>query len=157
MKKPALVAQHRAGGEVTSIWKDNSVSNGINNAQQDTTGQGRTQADAQEFGQHVRQGGWRLGLLVARNVVRAPGRVSIETLAPKTNATRFGELSGVSTTKVLRYLAAWNLAAEQGSRSDIAAEPRENSRKVSAQLFQLKQLRRFLRTPLHSPFRSDFD
>ena len=123
MKKPALVAQHRAGGEVTSIWKDNSVSNGINNAQQDTTGQGRTQADAQEFGQHVRQGGWRLGLLVARNVVRAPGRVSIETLAPKTNATRFGELSGVSTTKVLRYLAAWNLAAEQGivpPASDLA-------------------------------------
>jgi hypothetical protein len=44
-------------------------------------------ADATEFGNHMRQGGWRLGLLVARNVAVAPGRVAPETLLPKVNAT----------------------------------------------------------------------
>ena len=92
------------------------MSNGTNSAQQDTTGQGRTQADAREFGQHVRQGGWRLGLLVARNVEKknsAHRPVSIETGA-KVSARWFAETSGVSAAKVLRYLEAWNLAAEQG-------------------------------------------
>jgi hypothetical protein len=28
--------------------------------------------DAREFGQHFKQGGWRLGLLVARNVKQHP-------------------------------------------------------------------------------------
>lgn len=97
------------------------MSNGINNAQQDTTGQGRTQADAQEFGQHVRQGGWRLGLLVARNVEKGQGtgdnqhsevRTNVQT--SKVSGEKFARLSGVSRPKVLRYLEAWNLAAEQG-------------------------------------------
>lgn len=95
------------------------MSNGTNSTQQDTTGQGRTQADAQEFGQHVRQGGWRLGLLVARNVeIGEAGRPSMENRNNRSNSkvsgNEFARLSGVSRPKVLRYLAAWNLAAEQG-------------------------------------------
>ena len=95
------------------------MSNGTNNAQQDSTGQGWTQADAQEFGQHVRQGGWRLGLLVARNVEKGQGNgrpvKNSETVTiVKVSANRFSSMSNVSTPKVLRYLAAWNLAAEQG-------------------------------------------
>lgn len=100
------------------------MSNGINNAQQDSTGQERTQADAQEFGQHVRQGGWRLGLLVARNVEQGNGHGgdrksdhrNDRTVDPsaKVSGNEFARLSGVSRPKVLRYLSAWNLAAEQG-------------------------------------------
>jgi hypothetical protein len=33
-----------------------------------------TELDAREFGIHVRQGGWRLGLLVARNVEPRKGQ-----------------------------------------------------------------------------------
>jgi hypothetical protein len=71
-----------------------------------------TAADAKEFGLHVKQGGWRLGLLVARNVVKSPGRVSIESLSPKTNATRFAQLAETSNDRVLRYLNAWEQAAD---------------------------------------------
>lgn len=70
--------------------------------------------DAREFGLHVIQGGWRLGLLVARNVVKAPGRVPAEELAPKTNASEFARRSKTSTTRVLRYLDAWERAADAG-------------------------------------------
>lgn len=71
-------------------------------------------ADATEFGLHMRQGGWRLGLLVARNVVVAPGRVAPETLLPKVNATEFARRAGTSNDRVLRHLAAWERAAKAG-------------------------------------------
>lgn len=76
--------------------------------------------NAQEFGQHVRQGGWRLGYLVATSVEKGSGDgvniayregVSIETPS-KVSARKFSEQSGVSATKVLRYLEAWNRAAD---------------------------------------------
>lgn len=70
--------------------------------------------DAREFGLHSKQGGWRLGLLVARNVALAPGRVSVETLAPKTNATVFARKSNTSNDRIIRHLAAWERAAERG-------------------------------------------
>jgi hypothetical protein len=70
--------------------------------------------DAREFGLHMRQGGWRLGLLVARNVVVAPGRVAPETLLPKVNATHFAKIAGTSNDRVLRHLAAWERAANAG-------------------------------------------
>lgn len=70
--------------------------------------------DAREFGLHMRQGGWRLGLLVARNVVVAPGRVAPETLLPKVNATAFAKIAGTSNDRVLRHLAAWERAANAG-------------------------------------------
>lgn len=71
-------------------------------------------SDAKEFGLHMRQGGWRLGLLVARNVVVAPGRVAPETLLPKVNATAFAKIAGTSNDRVLRHLAAWERAANAG-------------------------------------------
>lgn len=70
--------------------------------------------DAHEFGIHVHQGGWRLGMLVARNVVKSPGRVAAATLAPKTNATRFAKDSKTTVDRVLRYLDAWEAGAEAG-------------------------------------------
>lgn len=83
-----------------------------------------TELDASEFGNHVRQGGWRLGLLVARNVEKGKGNggdrrsdqfPNRETeTGGKVNALTFAEMSGVGKNRVLRYLAAWNLAAEQG-------------------------------------------
>lgn len=70
--------------------------------------------DAREFGLRLRRGGWRSGLLVARNVVRAPGRVPVETLAPKTNATEFARMADCSNDRVLRHLRAWERAATAG-------------------------------------------
>lgn len=70
--------------------------------------------DAIEFGLHMKQGGWRLGLLVARNVVVAPGRIAPETLAPKVNATEFARRAGTSNDRVIRHYAAWERAANAG-------------------------------------------
>lgn len=70
--------------------------------------------DATEFGLHMRQGGWRLGLLVARNVKIAPGRVAPETLLPKINATEFARRAGTSNDRVIRHYAAWQRAANAG-------------------------------------------
>ena len=70
--------------------------------------------NAQEFGQHVRQGGWRLGYLVATSVEKGTGghrTVPIETV-DKVSARWFSEESGVSPAKVLRYLEAWNRASD---------------------------------------------
>lgn len=71
--------------------------------------------DALEFGQHVKLGGWRLGLLVARNVEKSkagrPAANRNNCNDFKMSATKFAELAGVSTPKVLRYLDAWNKAA----------------------------------------------
>ena len=77
------------------------------------------QNDAREFGLHDKQGGWRLGLLVARNVEKGqPGRppenVTTVTINGKVSATAFAEESGTSAPRVLRYLAAWERAADAG-------------------------------------------
>lgn len=74
-------------------------------------------------GQHVKLGGWRLGLLVARNVEKSSrgGDTTISQLGNgKLPAYRFAELAGVGKNKVLRYLEAWNRAAD-----DIPELPRE--------------------------------
>lgn len=76
--------------------------------------------DAREFGLHVKQGGWRLGLLVARNVDYAGnGRPSNAKLrdrevSGKVSADGFATESDTSADRVLRYLKAWNKAADAG-------------------------------------------
>lgn len=75
--------------------------------------------DAKEFGIGVRCGGWRLGLLVARNV--APGKAgrpkagdnhSLEN--DKVSMNAFAEQAGVSPSHVKYYFDAWELAAQAG-------------------------------------------
>lgn len=99
------------------------MTNGINRNPQDSTGQEWTRADAHEFGQHVRQGGWRLGLLVARNVEKKDTtnrkHVPIGT-SSKVSAREFAELSGVGKNRVLRYLEAWGRASADGIVPDAA-------------------------------------
>jgi hypothetical protein len=75
--------------------------------------------DAEEFGDHVKHGGWRLGLLVARNVEKAghggDRRSSFNRkLNEKVNATEFAKRAGTSAPRVLRYLEAWSVAADAG-------------------------------------------
>jgi hypothetical protein len=77
-----------------------------------------TEIDAREFGIHMRQGGWRLGLLVARNVEKKSTahrpHVTNRDKNDKVSAREFSEVAGVDRNKVLRYLKAWNIAAEDG-------------------------------------------
>jgi hypothetical protein len=83
-----------------------------------------TERDAQEFGLHVKQGGWRLGLLVARNVEKGKDNgvhandqealTAVTASRSKVSAGRFAEQSGTSTPRVLRYLTAWESAADAG-------------------------------------------
>jgi hypothetical protein len=82
-----------------------------------------TQADAQEFGLHIKQGGWRLGLLVARNVEKGTGTssganqhrsVAVATDLGKVSGRTFAEAAGTSADRVLRYLTAWEKAADAG-------------------------------------------
>jgi len=82
--------------------------------------------DAREFGNHVRMRGWRLGLLVARCVEPRAGqgrRASApEEQKSKTSAAAFARAAGVSRNTVARYLAAWEVAAEEGivlARTDL--------------------------------------
>jgi len=78
-----------------------------------------TTLDAREFGRHVLSGGWRLGLLVARNVSqRGRGRPpAVPAVAPgtpthaKVTASEFARRSKVSRQTVDLYLKAWNAAA----------------------------------------------
>lgn len=76
--------------------------------------------DAAEFGVHVKAGGWRLGLLVARNVKTGNGQgqradlVTAVTKSEKVSAQAFGRQSGTSAPRVLRYLEAWDAAAAAG-------------------------------------------
>lgn len=78
----------------------------------------QVEADAREFGLHVRQGGWRLGMLVARNVERSkPGSrqdQSDRTDLGKVSVTRFAADAHVGKERVLRYLDAWERAADEG-------------------------------------------
>lgn len=78
--------------------------------------------DAAEFGVHVKAGGWRLGLLVARNVEKGSGDgindryregVSRETPS-KVSAREFAEQAGTTAARVLRHLEAWDRAAADG-------------------------------------------
>lgn len=76
------------------------------------------EVDAEEFGRYATAVGWRLGLLVARNVEPDRGHggranVSHETFA-KVSAAEFAKRAGTSAARVLRYYRAWNLAADDG-------------------------------------------
>lgn len=72
--------------------------------------------DAREFGQHFKQGSWRLGLLVARNVHVSDterGRSDLEaTKLGKVTANQFAVKAGVSPRTVQLYYRAWELAAD---------------------------------------------
>jgi hypothetical protein len=72
--------------------------------------------DARTFGLHFKQGGWRLGLLVARNVyVSDDERGRRDLKAPelgKVTANQFAEKAGVTAKTVQLYYRAWELAAK---------------------------------------------
>lgn len=72
------------------------------------------QDNAEEFKALDEGEGWPFARLVACSVVRAPGRVSIETLGEKVTATEFARRADTSNDRVLRYLTAWERAAEKG-------------------------------------------
>jgi hypothetical protein len=76
--------------------------------------------DAHEFGLHLRQGGWRLGLLVARSVEPGVGDRSVSSgerrasIEGKVSASHFGRLAfghENGEKRVLRYYRAWERAA----------------------------------------------
>jgi len=73
-------------------------------------------ADAREFGLHVKQGGWRLGLLVARNVKKGVGQGARlhrdHDEVAKVSASEFARAAGTTADRVLRYLNAWEKAAD---------------------------------------------
>lgn len=77
--------------------------------------------DAREFGRHFKQGGWRLGLLVARNVQLSQGkRTDLSTggqdaeTPVKVSGAEFAQRAGVSKQNVAYYFRAWQLAADDG-------------------------------------------
>ena len=80
------------------------------------------QNDAREFGLHIKQGGWRLGLLVARNVEMGKGvggdgktrHLRNHADGGKVSATAFAAESGIDANKIRRYLDAWGKAADAG-------------------------------------------
>lgn len=81
------------------------------------TAKAAVEHDAAEFGVHIKQGGWRLGLLVARSVEnrgRGNPNLSPEKMGPKISAKEFGVKAGTSASRVLRYLKAWDVAAKEG-------------------------------------------
>jgi hypothetical protein len=72
--------------------------------------------DAAKFGRHF-QGGWQLGLLVARNVNKRakPGKPpKSEQVRNKVSCAKFAELANVSERTVQWFYDAWQLAAEEG-------------------------------------------
>jgi hypothetical protein len=73
--------------------------------------------DAREFGLHVKQGGWRLGLLVARNVNPSNGqgtRTDLVRSQGRVSAVAFAREAGLSNQTVSLYLEAWERAADVG-------------------------------------------
>jgi hypothetical protein len=77
------------------------------------------QQDATEFGNHARAGGWRMGLLVARNVEKGSGEGRYganrnDRYGNKISAQAFAKIADTSAPRVLRYLDAWESAAEAG-------------------------------------------
>lgn len=72
--------------------------------------------DARVFGQHF-QGGWQLGLLVARNVHKraGAGRPSkSEPVRNKVSCAEFAKIAGISDRTVQLVYDTWRLAAEEG-------------------------------------------
>lgn len=73
--------------------------------------------DAAEFGQHFKQGGWRLGLLVARSVKSSTGsgaRSDLEHVPGKVTTSEFAKKSGIGDRSIRFYYKAWELAADDG-------------------------------------------
>lgn len=76
--------------------------------------------DAQEFGLHIKQGGWRLGLLVARDVepgLKGNQYMPAANAAGKVSATEFGRLAFGHENgegRVMRYYRAWERSAAKG-------------------------------------------
>lgn len=74
--------------------------------------------DAREFGLHLKQGGWRLGLLVARNVEKGKGQgarlLRDHEEVAKVSAVAFARAAGTTADRVLRHLDAWEKAALAG-------------------------------------------
>lgn len=78
--------------------------------------------DAHEFGLHLKQGGWRLGLLVARDVEPGEGESSGVVRSDraglaegqKISAVRFAEMAGTHHSRVMRYYRAWERYAAKG-------------------------------------------
>lgn len=74
--------------------------------------------DAREYGVHVRHGGWRLGLLVARSVEKGtagrPSNRRDRDDSQKISASEFARRAETSADRVLRHLSAWEKAAAAG-------------------------------------------
>lgn len=78
--------------------------------------------DAKEFGEHVRNGGWKLGLLVARSVAAGAGQTSgLKNVAENSATSKISsrafarQAGGTITDKTVgKYLNAWNMAAADG-------------------------------------------
>jgi hypothetical protein len=82
--------------------------------------------DPREFGQHFKQGGWRLGQLVARNVephkgqgkprphVDEVGQEHDSSKPEKVSGAEFASRAGVSKQHIANYFNAWELAADEG-------------------------------------------
>jgi hypothetical protein len=71
--------------------------------------------DAAEFGRHF-EGGWQLGLLVARNVHKQSraGRPKSEQVRNKVSCAKFADKAQVSERTVQLYYDTWQLAAKEG-------------------------------------------
>lgn len=95
---------------------------------------GKATADAVEFGNHLRAGGWRLALLVARSVEPdagsgAAGHRSRSTASGtrvplgdgRISAREFAKRAGTTHPRVLRYLDAWMVAAGAGDVPEVTA------------------------------------
>jgi hypothetical protein len=72
--------------------------------------------DAAKFGRHF-DGGWLLGLLVARNVHKkaGPGRLKKSEQVPKkVSCAEFAEKAGISVRTVQWFYNTWAIAADAG-------------------------------------------
>lgn len=75
----------------------------------------KAEEDALDFGRHSRGGAYQLGLLVARSSYKGrptDAANAAEVDKGKMSSSEFATLAGVSQATVIRYLAAWNRAAE---------------------------------------------
>ena len=76
----------------------------------------QVEQDAREFGAHVKAGGWRLALLVARNVEKGAGNPTRTRrnrgASGKVSQSEFGRVAETSQDRVGRYLVAWEKAAK---------------------------------------------
>lgn len=79
--------------------------------------------NAEEFGVHIKAGGWRLGFLVAQSVAEIGHggdrrSTAARHLNGKVSATEFTKAAKLNKSgdpkRVLRFLEAWNRAAEDG-------------------------------------------